>query len=160
MNFGDALHYPLLTAMLAPALFLTACGSLLLNANNRLARISDRLREVLLAVLPGGQENPHAERIDVLRRRAHLILRAIRLLHLAICLFVGTSLCIGIDAAAQLHQPLLPTALAVLGVSMMLAGTLSMWREAGLAVESLELMVSALHPPNANGVRREDEAHP
>src|SRR5258706_6724853 len=122
MNIGDALHYPLLTAMLAPALFLTACGSLLLNANNRLARISDRLREVLSAARPGGHEDPHAERIDVLRRRAHLILRAIRLLHVATCLFVGTSLFIGIDAAAQLQLPVLPTGLAGRRGRMMLAG--------------------------------------
>ena len=40
-------HYAVLTAMLAPAFFLTATASLLLSANNRLARIIDRPRTLL-----------------------------------------------------------------------------------------------------------------
>jgi len=32
-------HYAILTAMLAPAFFLTATASLLISANNRLARV-------------------------------------------------------------------------------------------------------------------------
>ena len=35
-------HYQVLTSMLAPALFLAATGSLLISANNRLARVVDR----------------------------------------------------------------------------------------------------------------------
>ena len=44
-----------LTAMLAPAFFLTATASLLLSANNRLARIIDRTR-ALLRELPDIQD--------------------------------------------------------------------------------------------------------
>ena len=40
-------HYAILTAMLAPAFFLTATASLLMSANNRLALVIDRLRQVL-----------------------------------------------------------------------------------------------------------------
>ena len=40
-------HYQILTAMLAPALFMTATSSLIMSANNRLARIVDRLRHLL-----------------------------------------------------------------------------------------------------------------
>ena len=39
--------HTVLTAMLAPAFFLTATASLLLSANNRLARIIDRARTLL-----------------------------------------------------------------------------------------------------------------
>ena len=47
-NASSALgHYAILTAMLAPAFFLTATASLLLSANNRLARIIDRARTLL-----------------------------------------------------------------------------------------------------------------
>ena len=84
--------YAILTAMLAPALFLTATSSLLMSANGRLARISDRLREELGIVSADGK------RIDLLRRRADLALRAIQLLHLALSSFVLTSLAIALDA--------------------------------------------------------------
>ena len=46
----NILDLSLLSAMLAPAFFLTACGSMLLNANNRLARISDVRRFPALPV--------------------------------------------------------------------------------------------------------------
>ncbi len=133
-------HYPVLSAMLAPALFLTASAALLTNANNRLARISDRLRAVL-------DESDHPEpvsreaRLDILRRRSSAILRSIRLLQLAICAFVATSLAISVDSVGQFQIPLLPTILAMLGVVLLFGGTLEMWREATLSVRSLELLI-------------------
>ena len=47
MTPGIGSHYSILTAMLAPALLMAATGSLLLSANNRLARVVDRLRILL-----------------------------------------------------------------------------------------------------------------
>ena len=73
-------HYPVLSAMLAPALFLTASAALLTNANNRFARISDRLR-ALLAEIEGGDVEYAEARRDILHRRTSAILRSIRLLH-------------------------------------------------------------------------------
>ena len=140
----NLLDLSLLSAMLAPAFFLTACGSMLLNANNRLARISDRLREALTDLAAQSDHAPAVERSTVLRSRAHIILSAIRLLHIAICMFVATSLAIGIEGAMQVALPLLPTTLAVVGVTLLFSGTGQMWREARLAVRSLELMVQRL----------------
>lgn len=140
----NILDLSLLSAMLAPAFFLTACGSMLLNANNRLARISDRLREALTDLASKSDHKPAVERSTVLRTRAHIILSAIRLLHIAICMFVATSLAIGIEGAMQASLPLLPTALAVIGVTFLFGGTVQMWREARLSVRSLELMVERL----------------
>jgi len=136
-------HYPMLTAMLAPALFLTATGSLLLNANNRLARISDRLRQELTHLYTPGEAGPpvSAARNDLLRVRAHTVLAAIRLLHLAMCSFVATSLMIGLDAVLGSRYPLVPSGLAVLGVTLMLGGGVQLWREANMAVKSLDLML-------------------
>ena len=47
MTPGISDHYTILTAILAPALLMAATGSLLLSANNRLARVVDRLRILL-----------------------------------------------------------------------------------------------------------------
>ena len=135
-------HYPMLTAMLAPALFLTATGSLLLNANNRLARISDRLRQDVasLSTPEGPRSSP--VRNALLRRRAHAVLLAIRMLHLALCSFVATSLTIGLEAVFDTGFVALPSALAVLGVTLMLGGGVQLWREANMAVRSLDLMLA------------------
>jgi hypothetical protein len=135
-------HYPLLTAMLAPALFLTATGSLLLNANNRLARISDRLRQELQNLAAPDGPRSSALRNALLRRRAHTVLLAIRLLHLALCSFVATSLTIGLEAAFGLGLVIVPSVLAMVGVSLMLGGGVQLWREANMAVRSLDLMLA------------------
>ena len=48
-NTGALSHYAILTAMLAPAFFLTATAALLASANTRLARVVDRLRGLIVA---------------------------------------------------------------------------------------------------------------
>ena len=40
-------HYQILSSMLAPALLMAATASLLVSANNRLARVVDRLRSLV-----------------------------------------------------------------------------------------------------------------
>src|SRR3989339_1197600 len=95
-------HYAILTAMLAPAFFLTATASLLMSANNRLARVVDRLRNLLRELDEGDLDAAQTERmdrlIDVQRRRSNLVLRGSQLLYAAISFFVGTSLSVAIDA--------------------------------------------------------------
>jgi hypothetical protein len=140
-------HYPLLSAMLAPALFLTASSSLLQNANNRLARISDRLRAELGLASAPAPENLDAERIAGLRRRVMIVLRSIRWLQLAIASFVLTSLAIAVDSAFALGLPQLPAGFAVLGVLLLLTGTLGLWREANLAVDSLNALLDRRSGP-------------
>jgi hypothetical protein len=135
-------HYPMLTAMLAPALFLTATGSLLLNANNRLARISDRLRQELAHLIDNPGPRSSAIRNALLRRRAHTVLAAIRMLHLALCSFVATSLTIGLESVIGSGLKFVPSGLAVVGVTLMLGGGVQLWREANMAVRSLDLMLA------------------
>src|SRR3546814_19437028 len=81
--------------MRSPAFFLTATASLLLSANNRLARVIDRARTLLsdLAHLVDPHERELCEHwIAMQRQRSLIILRAGQLLYAAITCFVGTSL--------------------------------------------------------------------
>jgi hypothetical protein len=144
----DALsHHAVLSAMLAPAFFLTATAGLLASANTRLARVVDRLRSLIAAWekdAPG-----HAEREEQIRRhrqRAHLVLRACRLLYGALASFVGTSLALAADALLDSRLGGLPTAMAVLGVLFLLAASFSMWREVSLAVKSFDLELDQVIP--------------
>lgn len=133
-------HHAILTAMLAPAFFLTATAGLLASANTRLARVVDRLR-VLIASwehdAPDAGERE--EQIRRHRRRAHLVLLACRLLYGALASFVGTSLALAADALLDSRMGGLPTAMAVLGVLFLLTASFAMWREVSLAVKSFDL---------------------
>jgi len=137
---NDISHYTILTAMLAPAFFLTATASLLLSANNRLARIIDRAR-TLLQELPKVQDDAeralYEQRIALQRRRSLIMLRASQLLYVAISCFVGTSLAVAVDNIIVHRLGNLPVLLAALGVLAMFASSLLLARESALAVTAI-----------------------
>ncbi|GAB3734265.1 hypothetical protein GCM10028862_17290 [Luteimonas pelagia] len=133
-------HYAILTAMLAPAFFLTATASLLLSANNRLGRIIDRARAVLRDLAEADTEEERTwleQRLVLQRRRSLMVLRGSQLLYIAISCFVGTSLTVAGDAFLGYRLGQLPTALAVLGVLAMFAASLMLARESALAVDAV-----------------------
>ncbi|MBX3724615.1 MAG: DUF2721 domain-containing protein [Xanthomonadales bacterium] len=137
--------------MLAPALFMTASASLLQSANNRLARVVDRLRTLMAD--QGAADLP-AARVALQRRRCSLILRACRLLYLALAAFVGTSLAVAADTVLDHRLVHLPTVLAVCGVLLVLSACLYLSREAGLAVRALNQEIEA----SAGSARAPDPA--
>ena len=133
-------HYDVLTAMLAPAFFLTATASLLTSANNRLSRINDRLRAVLKELEDTSDleyRDVLERRITIQRRRSVLILRGGQCLYGAISCFVGTSLSLAADAFLGYRIGLLPTVLAAFGVLAMFAASLYLAREARMAVATI-----------------------
>ncbi|MGJ4801749.1 DUF2721 domain-containing protein [Luteimonas sp. SDU82] len=133
-------HYAILTAMLAPAFFLTATAALLASANARLARIIDRARQLLkdLAEIEDPAERKVLEaRIVVQRRRSQIILRASQLLYVAISCFVGTSLLVAGDSFFNHVFGPGPTIMAVLGVLAMFGSSLLLASEASMAVRAI-----------------------
>lgn len=133
-------HYQILTAMLAPALFMTATSSLIMSANNRLARIVDRLRHLLdeFETAPESTLAYLERQIERHRRRSRIVLRAGRLLYLALSAFVATSLIVAIEGLAGFALWHVPTLLALVGVLLVLAACLNLSREAGIAVDALD----------------------
>lgn len=142
--------YAILTAMLAPAFFLTATASLLMSANTRLARVVDRLR-ALLRELDSVESEGAAERelldrrIVKQRRRTQLILRGSQLLYVAISSFVATSLFVAIDGFLGHRLGVLPTLFAVIGVLAMFAASIYLSRESSLAVEAINEEMDHAH---------------
>ena len=133
-------HYAILTAMLAPAFFLTATAALLGSANARLARIIDRARGLLKDL--AGNEDPEERallerRIAVQRRRSLIILRASQLLYVAISCFVATSLLVAGDSFFDHVFGPWPTIMAVLGVLSMFGSSLLLASEASMAVRAV-----------------------
>jgi uncharacterized membrane protein YedE/YeeE len=141
-------HYGILTAMLAPAFFLTATASLILSANNRLARVVDRLRQLMREI-----EEPHdveylaalEHYISVQRRRSMKILQAGRLLYAGISSFVATSLFVALDAFLQYRLDVLPTVSAVIGVLCLFGASLLLSQESRLAVAAVNEEMDQAH---------------
>ena len=140
MSNPSMAHYAILTAMLAPAFFLTATAALLASANARLARIIDRARQLLKDLAEHEDPDERAlleERIAVQRRRSVIILHASRLLYVAISCFVATSLLVAADSLLDHLFGPAPTIIAVLGVLSMFGSSILLASEATMAVRAI-----------------------
>ena len=133
-------HYQILSSMLAPALLMAATGSLLVSANNRLARVVDRLRSLVTAwhTTPEVRRAGLELQIARHRRRSRYVLRSCVLLYWAVGAFVGTSLGLAVDAFSGFRLGVLPTAIAVVGVLCLLGASLYLGLEVSLAVRSFD----------------------
>lgn len=133
-------HYQILTSMLAPALLMAATGSLLVSANNRLARVVDRLRSLVASWhgVPAARRGGLDIQIARHRRRSRYVLHACMMLYCAVGAFVGTSLALAVDAYSGFRVAALPTVLAVVGVLCLLAASVYLGLEVSLAVRSFD----------------------
>lgn len=139
-QFLDTAHHAILTAMLAPALLMTATASLLVSANTRLARVVDRLRTLIVEWAHDARDREHRDaQITRHRQRAQWVLRACQMLYLGMGSFVGTSLALAGDAFLGFKLGMVPTVLALIGVAFLLAACFAMWREVSLAVGSFDV---------------------
>lgn len=151
MSPHDAIsHYQILTSLLAPALLMAATGSLLVSANNRLARVVDRLRALVSLWNNAGTVRREGLDLQIARhrRRSRYVLHSCVMLYAAVGCFVGTSLALAVDAFSGQRLPLLPTALAVIGVLCLLVASFYMGLEVTLAVRSFdEELDLEMNPP-------------
>lgn len=147
--------YRILATMIAPALFMTATGSLILSSNNRLSRIVDRIR-ILIAQsdaiaqpsntldFPQLRLEALHEEMRHLQARNSRIRNATALLYLAFALFVGASLAIGIDLFFGQRWPSVPTSLALIGVVALLWACVNLFRETRTATQTVLLEMAFL----------------
>jgi hypothetical protein len=133
--------------MLTPALFMTATSSLIISTSNRMSRIVDRIRII-------NDLADHADRglseLDYLDLRAsHLasqlrdlewrsdrVRLALTMLYMSLSSFIGTSLALAVDVLIGSRIEAVPTLLAMLGVGLLLAGSVNLTREARRALQS------------------------
>ena len=142
--------YGALTAMITPAIFMTANASLIISTSNRVSRVVDRIRVLndLADKLDRGLTDLDfpAQRLDHihdqmrrLERRSDRLRFALTALYLAFTTFVGTSLTLAIDAMLQNWLVALPTLLAVIGVGLLLFASVNLVLEALEALRSNRL---------------------
>jgi hypothetical protein len=138
-----------LTAMITPALLLSATGTYILATTSRLGRVVDRMRlvsEKVEALSLNEQAAMRIERIEDyraqmrrLRVRLGLLQNAVISLYSAALTFILCSVAIGVTAAISLKLYWLPVVLGLLGACMLLAASITLIREARHAVSDLEM---------------------
>ena len=127
------------TAMIAPALFLTATGSLLISTSNRIGRIVDRIR-ALVNLCESGQleqfdfvEDRRKHTADSLRHlqwRSNRASVAVTMLYMAFSAFAATSMAIALDSIVGHSLDALPVICAVAGVGLLLVACVNLVLEA------------------------------
>lgn len=138
-----------LTAMITPAVLISACGALILSTSTRLGRVVDRVRSLAerFEDLAGGnaEETPLPDerraviflQLDKLTSRARLLQRCMTIFYVALCLFVATSVAIGAVAFAGVSYSWLPVALGLGGASFLFYGSVLLIFEARLALSTI-----------------------
>ena len=138
----------ILSAMITPAVLISASGTLVLSTSVRLARVVDRVR-TLSGTLEEIFNSPQDDIVDARRaeieqqlgfqtRRGRLIQRALTSFYVALCVFVGTTISTAISAYAR-SMAWAPTLLGIFGMLMMFYGCVLLVRETRLALVSVDL---------------------
>src|SRR6266851_8550069 len=136
-----------LTAMITPAVLISACGSMILSTSYRLGRVVDRVRSLSdkLEELAQKRGSETTERqaiifaqLDKLTSRARILQRSMVTFYLALGLFVATSVAIGVVAVAgNPRYSLLPVIVGLAGACFLFYGSMLLIFEARLALSTI-----------------------
>src|SRR4051812_6098885 len=125
----------ILSAMITPAVLISACGSIIIATVGRLNRAVDRTRETfalfsVLADKVGNATEVTAEddaelavlfsQLDINTSRARFLQRALARTYWALGMFVATSVAIGVVAVTGEEYAILPIALGLAGAGLLL----------------------------------------
>lgn len=145
---GAAADLSLLSAMITPAVLISACGTLIFSTSTRLSRIVDRVRQLSQSfeqLYTGSVADFSEERRQEVERqlvllagRGRLIQRALTSFYIALGVFVGTTMGIGL-AALWPRIAWLPTALGAAGTLVLFYGCVMLIGETRLSLRSVDL---------------------
>lgn len=139
-----------LTAMITPAVLISACGSMILSTSTRLGRVVDRVRalsdklEELAAKsnsevsLTKGRQAIIFAQLDKLTSRARILQRAMVSFYLCLGMFVATSVAIGgVAIISNARYTNVPLILGLLGACFLFYGSMLLIFEARLALSTI-----------------------
>ena len=138
-----------LSAMITPAVLISACGSLIITTSSRLMRAVDRVREMSLRFAELGEHPPEGEdveeerkmlfgQLDLTTTRARLLQRALARLYWALGAFVGASAAIGLVAASGRQYAWVPIGFGLAGAVLLLYASVLLVHESRIALTALE----------------------
>lgn len=138
-----------LTAMITPAVLISACGSMILSTSSRLGRVVDRVRslsERLEETSKRGADDGFMkerqaaiyDQLDKLTSRARLLQRCMVTFYLSLGAFVATSVAIGVVAITPSHNyTLAPEIFGLIGALFLFYGSILLIFEARLALSTI-----------------------
>lgn len=136
-----------LTAMITPAVLISASGTMILSTSTRLGRVVDRVRSLSDRFQELADSDSAAEffeeqramlydQLDKLTSRSRLLQRALTTFYLAVGVFVATSVAIGVVAFAAARGAWIPVALGLIGAFFLFYGSMLLVFEARLALST------------------------
>lgn len=148
-DFPDAIS--VLSAMITPAVLISACGSLILATSDRLSKAVMRTREISSALIPRANdqrsEGREEERrmlftqLDFVTTRSRLLQRALSRLYAALAFFVGTSVAIGLVAITsnefKVILTMVPIGLGLFGAGLLLYAAFLLIKESRFALAAV-----------------------
>ena len=137
-----------LTAMITPAVLISACGALIFSTSSRLGRVIDRVRTLSerfqqLAADPDKDEMFEERRqliftqLDRQTSRARLIQRAMVAFYSALGVFVATSVAIALISAFASNFTWIAAAFGLIGGMFMLYGSMLLIVESRMALSAI-----------------------
>jgi hypothetical protein len=137
-----------LTAMITPAVLISACGALIFSTSSRLGRVIDRVRSLSekfqeIAAHPEKDEMFEERRalifsqLDRQTSRARLIQRAMAAFYTALGVFVFSTVAIAIISATARNFTWVAVVLGLLGALFMLYGSVLLIIESRMALGSI-----------------------
>jgi hypothetical protein len=141
-NLPDATS--VLSAMITPAVLISACGSLILATSDRLTKAVTRTREITTALIPRENDKRSETReeerrmlftqLDFVTTRSRLLQRALSRLYAALAFFVGTSVTIGLVAITSPKLTPIPIGLGLCGAGLLLYAAFLLIKESRFAL--------------------------
>jgi hypothetical protein len=139
-----------LTAMITPALLISATGSLVLSTSTRLGRVVDRVRELerrLSELIVAEDKNDiplYGKRLEVIvdllnkvTSRSRILQRAMSAFYYGLGCFILTSLTIAVAGLFGVYR-WLPIPVGVIGFSYLFYGSVLMLRETRMAMATIK----------------------
>src|ERR1700741_1803041 len=138
-----------LTAMITPAVLISACGSMILSTSSRLGRVVDRVRALAdrLEDMAAHEERGPAlterqasifQQLDKLTSRARILQRCMVTFYLSLGMFVATSVAIGIvPFTGNQRYNMIPVVLGLAGACFLFYGSVLLILEARLALSTI-----------------------
>jgi Protein of unknown function (DUF2721) len=137
-----------LTAMITPAVLISACGTMILSTSTRLGRVVDRVRTLSDRLEELAHEPPKIElyeerrsvifeQLDKLTSRARILQRCMVTFYMALGIFVSTSVAIGIVAVSGARYHWIPIVTGLIGACFLFYGSMLLIFEARLALSTI-----------------------
>jgi len=136
-----------LTAMITPAVLISASGTMILSTSTRLGRVVDRVRSLSDRLQEFSRTDAKSEffeekramlydQLDKLTSRSRLLQRALTTFYLAVGVFVATSVAIGVVAFFGGRASWIPVAMGLIGAFFLFYGSMLLVFEARLALST------------------------